>query len=379
MIHQVKGEAIRSYAVKVLGKHIELGVNGYRMDDEQAWDVLLKSASEYRSVYSVCGELRETVHHNTIREHLNERFDVCQLQADEIAQNKALAATVPQMIRGRAVEIAIDFHDEPSYAQDAEIRTYVCRSKAKAGTTRFFRVATAYVMQAGQRVTVAMRYVLPEYTKLDVLQTLLVRVHQCGVKIKCLYLDKGFCSTLIIRFLQDHTYKAIIACPIRGKTGGTQALCVGRKSYTTAYTFGDGTEAMLCCVRTIIRHQHDPQQVKWLLYVTINVKWPPLKVKKRYRRRFGIEASYRHMRQLRLFSTSRNPALRFFFYGLAFLLLNIWVLFCCKCLRHPGTHRIDKTLLPLTQFKAFIRRAVEQLRGVIDSIPIFLNPAVLKL
>lgn len=379
MIHQVNAEAIRSYAVKVLSQHIELGISGYRIDDKLAWDVLLKSASENRSVYSVCRELKETVHHNTLREQLNERFEVCQLQADELAQNKALAATVPQAIRGRAVEIAVDFHDEPCYAHDEESRTYVCRGQAKAGTTRFWRVATAYVMQAGQRVTLAMRYVLPEYTKLDVLHTLLARVHQCGVKIKCLYLDKGFCSTLIIRYLQDHAFKAIIACPIRGKTGGTQALCVGRKSYTTAYTFGDGTQAMICCVRTIIPDQDNNKQVKWLLYVTINLEWTPPKVKKRYRRRFGIEASYRQMRQLRLFSTSRNPALRFFFYGLAFLLLNIWVLFCWKCLRHPATRRIDKTRFPLSLFKAFIRRAVERLRGVIDAIPVFLNPAVLKL
>lgn len=375
MIHEMRAEDIQAFAVKVLGEHIELDTNGYRINDEMAWDILLKASSEYRSIHDVCAELVDSVHHNTLREQLNQRFDVCTLLADEAAQNKALAATIPQTIRGERVDVAIDFHDEPYYGKDAENRTYVCRTKAKAGTTRCWRVATAYVMKQGQRVTLALRYVLPEYTTLEVLQTLLWRVGQHGVGIKCLYLDKGFCSTAIIGYLERAGFKAVIACPIRGKTGGTRALCVGKHSYATTYCFGDGTIATICCVPL----KRGKKRLKWLLYVTINVNCKPSTVKVRYRRRFGIEASYRQMRQLRLFSTSRNPALRFFMYGLAFVLLNIWVLLRWKFTRHPGTRRIDQTLFPLARFKGFIRRAIERLRGVTDVIPVYISPHVLKL
>lgn len=380
MIHEVHAEEIRAFAVKVLSEHIELDMSGYRIDDALAWDVLLKAASDQHSVEHVCQDLKQSVHPNTMRTALNERFDVSQLQADEARQNQVLAATIPQSLRGQAVEVAIDFHDEPSYVKDAENRHYVCRGEAKAGTTRFWRVATAYVMKAGQRVTVALQYVLPEYSKVAVLETLLQRVQRCGIKVKCLYLDKGFCSGAIIRYLQAQQMKAIIACPIRGKKGGTKALCQGRASYATRYTFSDGTTTDICCVRTIIRDNTDnKKRVKWLLYVTLNVTWQPATVKKRYRRRFGIEASYRQMRQLRLFSTSRNPALRFFFYGLGFLLLNIWTLLHWQGTRHPGTRHMHAEIFPLARFKTFIRRAIEQLRGVIDTVFVFFHPQVLKL
>ena len=234
-------------------------------------------------------------------------------------------------------------------------------------------------MQKGQRVTLAMCYVLPEHKTLDIVQTLLWRVQQHQVQIKCLYMDKGFCSTAMIRFLEQHDYRAVIACPIRGKTGGTKALCKGKASYATTYRFSDGTPARICCVRTKVPNRRGKKRVKWLLYVTINIDWQPTTVKKRYRRRFGIEASYRQMRQLRLFSTSRNPALRFFMYGLAFVLLNIWTLLRWKCTQDPSTRRIDKAVFPLARFKGFIRRTIERLRGVIDAIPSYLPPLVLNL
>src|SRR3712207_8206968 len=36
------------------------------------------------------------------------------------------------------------------------------RGEARAGTTRFYRIATAYVMLAGVRVTLAVQFVLPD-------------------------------------------------------------------------------------------------------------------------------------------------------------------------------------------------------------------------
>lgn len=372
MIHQLHAKTIHNFTVRMLQQHIDLGMEGYRVNNALAWDILLKACTEYRSIHDVCTELSDSVHHNTLRQQLNERFDVRNLLVDEIEQNRVLVATVPQSIRGKRLEIAIDFHDEAFYGKDAENRTYVCRSKAKAGTTRFWRVATAYVMKNGQRVTLALCYVLPEYSLLDTLQRLLHRIPATGVKIRTLYLDKGFCLTAIIRYLQHQHYKAVIACPIRGKNGGTRALCQGKASYKTDYCFRDGTTAKICCVRTKVPDSQGRQRLKWLLYVIINVDWKPRTIKKRYRRRFGIEASYRQMRQLRLFSTSRNPALRFFMYGLAFVLLNIWTLLRWKCTRHPAKQLVDKLVFPLSRFKAFIRLTIECIRGVIDTIPSYI-------
>jgi putative transposase len=310
---------------------------------------------------------------------LNQRFDINEIWLQEREQNKGLAASLPPSLWDKAVEIAIDWHDEPSYSRDALVQTYTCRSKAKAGTTHFWRVASAYVMHKGQRFTVGLVYVLPEYSTLMVVQRLIERIHQHRVVIKRLYLDKGFCQTAIIQYLQDHNLSAIIACPIRGKQGGTRALCQGRCSYNTTYTFGDGTTVQLACVRTKPHGKNGKRRLKWLLFVCIGVTWSPKKVKQRYRRRFGIETSYRLSRRWRIQSTSANPALRFFLYGLTFWIVNLWSLFKWKFVRHPHTRKIDPTVLPLSHFAALLRRAIETFRGVHDSIPVFLNPVVLKL
>jgi len=66
------------------------------------------------------------------------------------------------------------------------------RGQAKDGTTRFYPVATAYLVLNGLRVTVALRFVLPEDDTVSVLDKLLARVRAVGIQVACLLLDKGF-------------------------------------------------------------------------------------------------------------------------------------------------------------------------------------------
>ena len=55
-----------------------------------------------------------------------------------------------------------------------------------------------------------------------------------------------------------------------------------------------------------------------------------------YKRRFGVESSYRQMNQARLRTSSRSPSLRFLAAGIAFLLRNLWALCGWMTLAHPG-------------------------------------------
>src|SRR5262249_45096883 len=57
-----------------------------------------------------------------------------------------------------------------------------------------------------------------------------------------LYLDKGFSGVPVLKYLRRCQQAALIACPIRGKKGGTRALCRGRASYRTSYAFNEGKE-----------------------------------------------------------------------------------------------------------------------------------------
>ena len=127
-----------------------------------------------------------------------------------------------------------------------------------------------------------------------------------------LYLDRGFCSGPVIAYLREKKQPAILACTIRGKDGGTRQLCRGRKSYRTTYTFTDGTTAEMAVVATLVPDKHKQRRRKWLLFVVLGLDWKPQTVYQRYRSRFGIESSYRILRRVRIKTTSRNPAFRFF-------------------------------------------------------------------
>jgi len=375
--YELNAEDMRNITQETVQKHLSLEADGYRCHSEMLVDVLLKAASEKTSVEAACADLEAVADSNTIRETLNRQFEVGDLWQQEIELNQALAAHIPKDMPQGGLEIAIDFHDEPFYGKSAELRAYAVHDQAQKGTTRFYRIASAYVIWRQVRLTLAVSYVLPEHDTRSVVQTLLHRLGCLGFHATVLYLDKGFCSGSVIQYLQEQGQAAIIACPIRGKTGGTKALCQGRKSYRTAYTFSDGTVVDIVLVATLPKRRGGKRARKWLAYVVIELAdWTPKQVKRKYRRRFGIECSYRQLRQVRIMTNSRNPAFRFFVLGFALLLITIWAwlrwLFCR--IKGRGQARLDETMLRLHRFTRMICRSIEAIYGVQMFIPTHLSP-----
>jgi hypothetical protein len=376
--YSLKAKDVHQVAMQNVMKHISLMSNGYQCDTEMLFNVLFKAATTGVSIETACNDLVNVTGGNTIREQLNQQLDVCHLREQECEMNRALAEGLPPEILEKEVEVAFDFHDEPFYGKTPELRTYTCRGKAKKGTTHFFRIASAYVIWRDIRLTLAVAYVLPEDSSLAVLKRLLFRLKSLKLLLGVAYLDKGFCSTRIICYLTEQKQPAILACPIRGKKGGTRALCRGRKSYRTNYTFTDGTQVELILKATLVPGKDKKLRRKWLAYVVIDLAWTPKKIYKRYRRRFGIECSYRIMRQVRVMTTSRNPALRFFLLGFGLLLVNIWVrlrwLFARK--PGPGPRRVEQTRFRFKRFAYFLLRTVELIYGVVMSILTQVSPEI---
>ncbi len=374
--YELTAEDVRQAVLKTLREHLSLETEGYSCTTEMTLNVLLKAAADNSSLEAACAELDQVAASNTLREQLNNALDVADLRQHECELNAALASTIPTHLVRSGLDIAIDWHDEPFYGKTPELRTYVCRSQAKQGTTRFFRIASAYLMWREVRLTLAITYVLPEHSVLEVMQRLLQRLEHLGFRDTTLYLDKGFCCGEVIRYLQAQHQPAILACAIRGKTGGTRALCQGRKSYRTTYTFTDGTVADVAMVATLPPGRNGRRRRKWLMFVIIELDWSPKTIKTRYRRRFGIECSYRQGRRVRIITNSMNPALRFFILGLALVLVNVWINLRWTFVRQPGRgpRRVDPNRFRFHRFIHFVMRAVEQAYGVIMSIPTHRSP-----
>jgi putative transposase len=56
-----------------------------------------------------------------------------------------------------------------------------------------------------------------------------------------------------------------------------------------------------------------------LLFAAWRVHGSPTEIRELYRLRFGIETSFRQMRQARIYTCTRNPRLRLFFLTLALI------------------------------------------------------------
>jgi hypothetical protein len=375
--HELKAENVHRMMLTTLQAHLSLKTEGWRCTTEQTLNILIKAVADRSSLEAVCTDAARLVDGNTLREQLNDALDGCHLREQEVEMNAALCATIPVGMPRGGLEVAIDTHDEPFYGKTPELLTYTRKAHAQEGTTHFFRIASAYVIWREVRLTLALTYVLPEDDLPSVVERLLQRLGHVGLHATVLYLDKGFCCGDIVRYLQQMRQAAVLACPIRGKSGGIRALCQGRGSYTTDYTFTDGSTARLVLVDTRVR---DPKtrrkQRKWLAFVLVLLDWTPQQVMAKYRRRFGIEASYRLLRQVKVMTNSRNAALRFFFFGLGLVMQNVWVLARWLFTRRPGKgrHKLIPSLLRFERFRKLLIRALELLYPPRLSVSVFVSP-----
>ena len=371
-------EEVLRQAKETLAIHLPLEADGYCTTSEMLYDILLAVAAGKGTVESVCSELAGAPDPETIRRYFREQLTVEGLSELQRRINGGLVANWPRRLRRCGpIEVAFDFHDREYYGKQKQEKGLWVRGEAKNGTTHFYRVATAYAIVHGQRVTLAIRFVLPGDQTVDVVKDLRRMVRSRGLMISVLYLDKGFASVPVFKYLRRCQQPSLIACPIRGKKGGTRALCQGRKSYRTEYTFNKGkdeeftAQVALCRVFTTARRtKRGKRRAEWLLFVMINLDWSPKKCRQRYRKRFGIETSYRMENKTLGWTTSPNAAYRFLLIGLGFLLLNLWVHLCWLYTQvaRRGRRTFDADLFRQVRFIHFLIHALERIYGTVNEL-----------
>jgi hypothetical protein len=373
---------VMQHALSTLREHLPLHAAGYICTTDDLLTVLLGVAVTRSTLEAVCTDLVSMPNPQTLRGYLNTQLGVAEVPELERRLNAALAAEVPARVRRSAQEIASAYHDRPYYGKVPQEEGLWVRGQAKDGTTRFYRIATAYLRLKGLRLTVALHFVLPDDDTVNVLDILLTRVTALGVKIACLLLDKGFAGIPTMAYLTRHRYPALIACPIRGTQGGTRALCHGRRSYRTVHTFkgAHGTEfsalVAVCRVFTTAKRTNRlRRRAEGLLFLQIHLDLSPRYARHLYRGRFGIETSYRCAGRVRGWTTSANPAYRFVLIALAFVLLTVWLhlRWIFTQVARRGPRWLDTTRFQLPRFVAFIRRTLEHLY---ESTQLVIAPAV---
>ena len=158
--------------------------------------------SGMKSIHDACGRLAGVPSDETVRQALLATLPPqTQLEA---RINAALGDRLPKRFFNskRGQRIAIDFTLIPYHGQPARQEREIRRGQPKHGTTHFQADATAYVVQHGQRYTLAMTSVLGDENVKPVVQRLVQQVRRLGVKIRLLLVDKEFFSVEVVRYLQ---------------------------------------------------------------------------------------------------------------------------------------------------------------------------------
>ena len=374
---ELTDQEVLQHAYNSLQEHLPLHAEGYTCTTADLLQVLLGVAVNRGTIEAVCADLVGTPDPQTIRGDLKTQLCVEEVPELERRLNAAVAAELPPRVRRHAQEVAIDYHDRPYYGKAPQAEGLWVRGQAKDGTTRFYRVATAYLVLDGLRVTLALHFVLPEDNTVSLLDLVLTRVKALGMRAAGLLRDKGFDGIAVMDYLTRQHQPALSACTVRGTTGGSRALCQGRRSYCTTHTFRGAHEAeftaavAVCRVFTTARRTRRlKRRAEWLLFILIHLQISPRYARQLYRSRFGIETSYRCTGQVRGWTTAQNPAYRFVLVALAFVLLNVWVhlRWIFTQVPHQGRRWLDTKRFPLARLATFIRRALEQLYGCIQIV-----------
>jgi hypothetical protein len=372
--------AVRAHAQVLCQKHLRLADHGRKCTAGVLWALLFYAASRIASLAAACKALRDapsdTAAHDALLATLP---DIAELQR---RVNRALQGDLPRCLRRRQ-PLAIDLHLVPYHGEPLRDVNEIYRSQAKSGTCSFHAYATAYVIRAGLRFTVALTAVQRGEALADVIRRLLGQAARASVRPRYLLLDRGFCSVAVIRYLHAARPAFLMPLPLRGRKldhprgpSGSRVFAASKRSAWSRYTLTDAkkrTATVAVCVKCRNlrgeRGKHGRQTLVYAYGGGLNpgsYRW----VKETYRTRFAIETTYRQLGQARIRTSTRDPVLRLLYVAVALILRNVWVYLHWQVLadRRRGGRRVDTNRLTFRAMLLWLQHWAEALLGVRDEV-----------
>jgi Transposase DDE domain len=373
--YTITAKDLHCQAAQLLRRHLQLRDHGPKCTAQTVLLVLVYAAARLISLAAACAALRDAPSDQAIRDAL--RATLPPLYDLQDCLNHALAGRLPKALRRRRQPVAIDLTLVPYHGQHLYDPDEIYRGQAKSGTTHFHAYATLYVIRHGQRYTVALDYVLRGEALEDVVRGLLQQAAKAGLTPRYVLLDRGFFSVGVLRYLQAARYPMLMPVPCRGRKathprgpGGTRLFHRRTRSgwdrYTVRNAEGRTATVGICIKCRNYRGQWRRHGRQTLVYAywglqPSSAQW----VYTTYRLRFGIETSYRQLRQAKIVTSTRDPVLRLLFVGLALVLRNEWVWLHWEVLAHPhrGGRRLDLDQLPFRQMLSWLAQLAQTLLG----------------
>jgi len=369
--YTVSLSAVAQLVVATLQKALGLQDFGSRVTGRLLAELLIAASIRRGSLSAACQERRRTASDETIRRAIWAYLprDVADLQQRLAA---GLTRPIPRGIRRRPQPLAIDLTLLPFYGDRSTPGLF--RGKAKQGTKHFWAYATCVIVRHGKRLTLALAPVANPGALDKVIEQLLAQAAALGVRPAYLLLDRGFYAAKIIAWLKQHQIAFVMPMIRRGRRpsdprGPTGTQVFFQRSqvgfHQHRWTGKRDRSKVTVDVAVVPRGRSNPQvyafsgkrrSLQWFLTT--------------YRKRFGIESSYRQLRECLARTTACDARWRLLMVGVALILRNAWVELHWQTFAsvRPGGRELRLSLLRLQNFLHWLQIAVNQALRIRDEL-----------
>jgi hypothetical protein len=336
------------------------GVEGSPLDPGDIWLVVIMACANQNSIWETCSDTEAAPCDDTVLTWLH----TLNREWLEFVANLLLgrlAMTILDPDRSRIV--SIDFIDNPYHGEHHTDKGELCSMAPKDGTTTCHRYCTAYVVSNGKPVTLAMTYVRNDESEADAVGRVLDRVENYPFEVELLLADSGFYNERIIRRSREIA-ATVVHVPKKGERMKDK-LDV-HKSYMTTYRmYKDRERELRFPLAVAVSYQNGDRGKHGEVvrgYVACGVAdQSPKQVERLYRKRSGIETTYRLLRQARGITTTRDPIVRFAIMLVAALLENLWLVLRWAVVARPRRGGRDlPTGFTFSKFCDWIRKELEE-------------------
>jgi hypothetical protein len=293
----------------------------------QLLDLLLLMATHTASLFAIVGRFFR-FSHETARRTIKANLPTATRLANGLVDALHQVAAFSRKDRRRSWNLAIDTHYVAYYGQPLPA---LIGGPKKQGTKWFFGYASAVLVQAQRRYTVALGALQSGQKPHQIVRVLLDQIARKGLKIKGVALDSAFDSGETILLLQSRRLAYVV--PLRRKGRGANARNRYFEGRHQLIRWAEWTtDSSRRRVRTRVLLWKGKRRTMAFAYEGYrggqarDLFRQARQQRRHYQRRFGIETSYRQKNQAQAQTTSRDPVYRLLLEGVAYLLRQVWVM-----------------------------------------------------
>jgi hypothetical protein len=326
--YSITPSVVRQTARHFLQRALPCHSYGRKVTALRLLDLLLLVAALRSSLSAVVRRFRFGFSHETARQAVQANLPEVPVLTDHLLD--ALYCLGPRLRRRRWV-VALDVHHCPFYGSRATVG--IIGGQKKQGTNYFYGYATAVLVHPRHRYTVGLLPLTEKAKPHERVAALLQQMDQHGLRLRGAVLDREFDSGETLLLLQQRQLAYTIPLKRKGKGNNRRNACFALPIGTVT-SVDWVTEKSRKRVQTRVAVLRRPCDQRVFVYAFGG--WSPTQALSQaaaaarqaqqwYRRRFGIETSYRQLHEGLGRTTKKDVAYRLLLVGLALLLRQVWV------------------------------------------------------